>query len=217
MYKNYRVLIQQMMIANNLKAITGVLLAGGRAERMSGRDKGLLPLAAEPLIAHGIRRLRPQVAELLISANRNQEIYRQFGCRVISDDDSAFRGPLAGILAALRAAQTQYVLTAPCDSPLLPPDYAQRMLAALEGEQAAASVGYSDGHWQPVFALLLVSLQDDLADYLATGAGSAGRWLQRHRLAPVEFPGEPLLFRNINTPDNLAQLEADWPHLKDKS
>ena len=56
-------------------AITGVILAGGRAERMGRRDKGLLPLAGEPLIAHGVRRLRPQVAELLISANRHQERY----------------------------------------------------------------------------------------------------------------------------------------------
>lgn len=205
------------MMAKRLDTLTGVLLAGGRAERMGGHDKGLLPLAGEPLIAHGIRRLRPQVAELLISANRHLEIYQQFGCPIISDDDSGFRGPLAGILAALRAAKTRYVLTAPCDSPLLPPDYAQRMWAALEREQATASVGYSEGCWQPVFALLPVSLQDDLADYLATGVGNAGRWLQRHRLAPVEFPDRHLLFRNINTPDDLAQLEADWPHLKDES
>ncbi len=53
-------------------AITGVILASGRAERMDGRDKGLLPLAGEPLIAHSIRRLRPQVAERLISANHHQ-------------------------------------------------------------------------------------------------------------------------------------------------
>lgn len=196
--------------------LTGVILAGGRAERMGGRDKGLLTLAGEPLIAHGIRRLRPQVAELLISANRNQEIYQQLGCRIISDDNSGFRGPLAGILAALRAAKTGYVLTAPCDSPLLPPDYAQRMWAALEREQATASVGFSEGWWQPVFALLPVSVQDDLADYLATGAGNAARWLQRHRPTAVEFPDRPLLFRNINTPDDLAQLEADWPRLKDE-
>jgi len=65
-------------------AVTGLILAGGRAERMGGSDKGLLPLAGEPLIAHGIRRFRPQVAELLISANRHQDIYRTFGCRVVS-------------------------------------------------------------------------------------------------------------------------------------
>ncbi|MFZ1642649.1 MAG: molybdenum cofactor guanylyltransferase MobA [Candidatus Contendobacter sp.] len=190
--------------------VTGVLLAGGRAERMGGRDKGLLPLADEPLIAHGIRRLKPQVAELLISANRHLETYQQFGCQVVGDDeDERFRGPLAGMLAALRVAATPYVLTAPCDSPLLPPDYAARMLAALEGARAVAGVACGEGCWQPVFALLSVDLRNDLTAWLAAGESGAGRWLRRHRPALVEFPNAGL-FRNVNTPEDLTRLEAEW-------
>ena len=191
--------------------VTGVLLAGGRAERMGGRDKGLLPLAGEPLIAHGVRRLKPQVAELLISANRHREDYQQFGCRVVDDGaDARFCGPLAGMRAALGAAATPWVLTAPCDSPLLPPDYAVRMLAALAGTEAVVSVAYGEGCWQPVFALLSVGLREDLAAWLAAGEGGVGRWLQRHQPVQVEFPNRPELFRNINTPADLARLEAEW-------
>jgi len=74
--------------------LTGVVLAGGRAERMGGRDKGLLSLAGEPLVAHVIRRLQPQVVEVLIGANRNLDAYRRFGCRVIQDGErERFRGP----------------------------------------------------------------------------------------------------------------------------
>lgn len=193
------------------RALTGVILAGGRAERMGGRDKGLLPLAGEPLIAHVVRRLRPQVVELLISANRNLEAYRHYGCRVIRDaEHEQFRGPLAGILAAMRVAATPYLLTAPCDSPLLPPDYGQRMWATLERERASLGVVFREGYRQPVFALLPVELRDDLASYLTAGKGNAGRWLQRHRPALVEFPDEPTLFRNVNTPEELARLESDW-------
>lgn len=192
--------------------LTGVLLAGGRAERMGGCDKGLLPLKGKPLIAHGIRRLRPQVAELLISANRHQEAYRVYGCRVIGDPpDLRFRGPLAGMLAALEVAGTPYLLTAPCDSPWLPPDYAARMWAALEREQATVSVAFGEDHWQPVFALLPVALQDDLAGWLAAGRGGVGRWLSRHRPARVEFADWPALFCNANTLDDLARLETGWP------
>lgn len=194
--------------------VTGVLLAGGRAERMGGRDKGLLPLAGEPLIAHGVRRLRPQVAELLISANRHLETYQQFGCRLISDgEEGRFRGPLAGMLAALRVAATPYVVTAPCDAPLLPPDYAARMLAALAPRGAVASVAYGEDCWQPVFALIAVELRADLAAWLAAGEGGVGRWLQRHRPVPVEFPDWPEWFRNVNTPEELARLEAEWASL----
>ncbi len=195
--------------------VTGVLLAGGRAERMGGRDKGLLPLAGEPLIAHAVRRLKPQVAELLISANRHLETYQRFGCRVISDDaEECFRGPLAGMLAALRAVTTPWVLTAPCDSPLLPPDYAARMLTALEKAEMVASVVCGEGRRQPVFALVSVGLRDDLTAWLANGQGGVGRWLQRHRPVPVEFPDRPGLFRNINTPEELARLEAEWGSLE---
>lgn len=203
------------MAADGLTSITGVVLAGGRAERMGGRDKGLLLLAGQPLIAHAVRRLRPQVAELLISANRNLEAYRRFGCRVIADGDGEFRGPLAGILAAMRVADTPYLLTAPCDSPLLPPDYAERMWTALK--RASLSVACHEGCWQPVFALVPVALRDDLASCLAAGESGAGRWLRRHQPAPVEFPDWPALFRNVNTPESLARLEADWVVVGDRS
>jgi molybdopterin-guanine dinucleotide biosynthesis protein A len=176
---------------------------------MGGRDKGLLPLAGEPLIAHSIRRLQPQVTELLISANRHLEIYQQFGCRVIQDSESGFRGPLAGILSALQVARTPYVLTAPCDSPRLPSDYAQRMWAVLERDQTISVASYK-GDWQPVFMLLPVTLQDDLAGYLAAGEGGVKRWLQRHQPAAAEFPDWPRWFCNVNTPDDLTQLETHW-------
>jgi len=192
--------------------LTGVVLAGGRAERMGGHDKGLLPLAGAPLVARAIRRLRPQVVDVLISANRNLESYRQFGCRVIQDGQGEqFRGPLAGILAALRAAETPYVLTAPCDSPLLPPDYGRRMWETLERERAGLAVAFFDGSWQPVFALVPVALREDLAAWLMEGKGQVGRWLRRHRPALVEFSDGSALFRNINTPEDLARLELDWP------
>lgn len=191
--------------------LTGLILAGGRAERMGGRDKGLLPLAGEPLIAHGIRRLKPQVAEVVISANRNLETYRAQGCRVISDDpEMRFWGPLAGMLAGMRVMKTPWLLTAPCDSPLLPPDYAARMWAALTREQATAAVAMGKGRWQPVFALLSVDLREDLAAWLATGEGGVSRWLQRQQPALVDFADGPALFHNVNAPEDLARLEVEW-------
>ena len=191
--------------------LTGVVLAGGRAERMGGRDKGLLSLAGEPLVAHVIRRLQPQVVEVLIGANRNLDAYRRFGCRVIQDGErERFQGPLAGVLAAMLAAGTRYLLTAPCDSPWLPPDYAQRMRQALERQRADLAVAFFKGFWQPMFALVPVALWDDLASYLAGGEGSATRWLQRHQPAPVEFPDESALFDNVNTPADLSRLESAW-------
>ena len=51
--------------------ISAVILAGGKARRMGGCDKGLQLLHGKPLIARVIERLRPQVGEIAINANRN--------------------------------------------------------------------------------------------------------------------------------------------------
>lgn len=201
------------MVSVELEHLTGLILAGGRAERMAGRDKGLLSLAGEPLVAHVLRRLQPQVADVLISANRHLESYRRFGCRVVADaEPERFAGPLAGLLAAMRVACTPYLLTVPCDSPLLPLNYARRMQETLAAANADVAVARFEGSWQPVFALVPVGLQNDLVGYLASARGGVGQWLQRYRPVAVEFFQDSFgfAFANVNTPADLAQLEAVW-------
>ena len=116
--------------------ITGLILAGGRARRMGGQDKGLIPLAGRPLIAWVIAALQPQVGRILISANRNQADYAALGFPVIEDEAggaelAGFQGPLAGIAAAMTLAETPWLLTLPCDAPLPPADLASRLATAL--------------------------------------------------------------------------------------
>jgi len=189
--------------------ITGVILAGGRAERMGGQDKGLLPLLEQPLVAHVLRILQPQVGELFINANRNLAEYGIFGCRVIGDSVGEFLGPLAGMLAALEAADTEFILSAPCDSPLLPGDYAARMYAALAQTEAEIGVAYDGQRLQPVFALLRVELQGSLRGYLAAGGRKIDRWFAQRRLVRVDFSDHTNMFRNVNTPAELTALEAE--------
>ncbi|MGB6197869.1 MAG: NTP transferase domain-containing protein, partial [Methyloceanibacter sp.] len=63
----------------------GILLAGGKSSRMGGGDKCLLPLAGRPILAHVIERLKPQVAELIISANGESTRFSDFGLPVVED------------------------------------------------------------------------------------------------------------------------------------
>lgn len=83
--------------------ITGLILAGGRGSRMGGVDKGLQVFNGAPMAMHALMRLSPQVGHVLINANRNLAAYESFGVPVVVDAVPDFAGPLAGILAGLRA------------------------------------------------------------------------------------------------------------------
>lgn len=183
--------------------ITGCILAGGEGRRLGGADKGLVELAGEPLVAHCLARLRPQVDAVVISANRNLATYRDFGVPVFDDAREDYAGPLAGVLGALRRAQTRHVVTAACDSPFLPTDLAARLHDALHAAAGEIAVVVTAGRLQPVFALYEVTLADALSDYLDAGGRKIDTWMRQHRLVEVVFD-EAEAFMNINTPEDLA-------------
>lgn len=185
--------------------ISGVILAGGESRRMGGRDKGLLPFAGEPLIQHVIRRIAPQVDELLISANRNLATYAAYGYPVIKDDGIGFLGPLAGMLAGLRAAQGEWVLTVPCDTPYLPTDLVKRLQQASNGADIVVA---SAGRIHATTMLCRRKLADDLANALAQGERKVQNWQARQRRAVVEF-GDEAAFANLNTPQQLTGANFD--------
>ncbi len=178
---------------------------------MGGLDKGLQRLHGEPLAAHVMRRLSPQVGPMLISANRHLDQYRQLGCDVIADQLSGFHGPLAGIQAGLLHCDTPWMLTAPCDSPFLPHDLAQRLIDAIvrsEADLAYVVTGSGDVQREhPVFSLMRREVHDSLARYLEGGGRKVRHWQASSRAVAVPFPDEQA-FRNLNTVSDLADAEA---------
>ena len=209
--------------------VTGLVLAGGKGTRMGGLDKGLQPLQGHPLVHWVLQALKPQVHSLLINANRSESNYRAFGVPVLSDlplssdeTETAYAGPLAGMLAGLRACTTPWLVTAPCDVPVVPPDYVQRLLqAALTQNRLVAMVRAVELNplcpsergalrRQPVFCLIHRDLADDLASFLARGERKIDRWTDAHQAAMVDFEAEnapPFAFANINTLQELGALE----------
>jgi len=184
-------------------AISGVILAGGLGRRMGGVDKGLQLLAGRPLAAHVAERFAPQVAELFISANRNPAAYAALGPRVLPDLVPDYAGPLAGLHAALSAAQHPLLATAPCDLFSLPADLVARLAAALAEHGADIAVAQAEGRLHPVFCLCRRTLLADLAEYLAGGGRKVQEWQRRHALAVVDF-ADAAAFANINSPAQLA-------------
>ena len=187
--------------------ITGVILAGGKGRRMGGEDKGLLELDGTPLVKRITELLQPQVGSLMINANRNLERYRVFGFSVIRDSLGDYFGPLAGIASALQVLETPYLLTVPCDSPLLPSDLAARLYHALHRADAEISIAHDGSRRQLVFALLRRELLPDLLTYLNNGGRKLGSWYGEHRLVEADFSDYTEAFLNLNTPKEWSRLE----------
>lgn len=183
--------------------LTGMILAGGKARRMGGQDKGLIPYQGRPLIAHVLERLEPQVQAVLINANRSHDQYAQFGHPVIADAEDGFLGPLAGILAGLRAARTELLLCAPCDSPEIGPNLATKLASSFAQAGTRIAVASCAGRLQPVFAVLHTDLSGALDDFLRRGGRKIDEFYgaQGFEEIPFENPDE---FRNINTREELT-------------
>lgn len=185
--------------------ITGLVLAGGRATRMGGLDKGLVLFNGRPLIEYVLDVLRPQCSEILLSVNRNEDCYASYGYRLVADADRSFPGPLAGIASALQAMRTPYLAVAPCDSPYLPADYVLRLAQALqENPQTKAAAARTNGREQSVFMMLKKEALSDVQLALAQGRLVVHRWLNETMHAVwVDFE-EEAAFENMNRLEDLV-------------
>jgi molybdopterin-guanine dinucleotide biosynthesis protein A len=188
--------------------ITGLILAGGQGRRMGGVDKGLTPLRGRPMVAWVIDRLHPQVHEVIINANQNRDDYAAFGHRVVGDEIGGFAGPLAGLHAGLKVASHPFVATVPCDSPFLPGDLVQRLLAASLAGHADVAVARTGDQPHPVFALVRASVLGHLARFLEGGGRKIDAWYASLKVVEVPFDDQPEAFSNINTRDELAAFEG---------
>jgi len=187
--------------------ITVVILAGGRGRRMGGKDKGLVKFNGSPLIEHVLSAVSTQAGQLIINANRNLEEYRHYGFPVVSDTMADYQGPLAGFASSMAAANTDFIVTIPCDSPLPPADLVQRLVDALQDEDAELAVAHDGNRLQPVFALIKVSLLPSLQEFLRRGDRKIDLWYAQHKMAKADFSDIPETFLNINTPGDQQQLQ----------
>jgi molybdopterin-guanine dinucleotide biosynthesis protein A len=188
-------------------SISSIILAGGRATRMNGLDKGLVLLQHKPLISYVITRLKPQVNEIFINANREIATYEAFDYTVLQDETDDFLGPLAGFSLGLQHAKHDFVLTVPCDSPLLPLDLAERLYNGMAASLADIAVASSDENAHPVFCLMKKNVLPSLTEYLASGERKVSAWQKSQKYIEVDFSDCAEAFTNLNTLEDLRALE----------
>ena len=192
--------------------LVGIILAGGRATRMGGADKALIPLGGAPMLAHVIRRLAPQVQALAINANGDPARLAAFALPVLPDPVPGFPGPLAGILVGMRWGAREgasHIVTAAADTPFLPLDLTYRLLAAATAGREPIALAETASGLHPTFGLWPVTLADDLALALAAGTRKVAAWALGEGTARARFADQPHdPFFNVNTPDDLETAES---------
>ena len=172
---------------------------------MGGRDKGLIEWRGQPLIAHLHRVVRPLTDDLIISCNRNAERYAAYADRLVSDAESDFPGPLAGILAGLGAARHDWLLVLPCDAPLIDHALLQALRETAEDNPAKPVMVKQDEHWQPMFCLLPRSALGRLQEEWQKGERSPLRALLRLDARACRCALDDPRLANLNTPQLLSQ------------
>jgi molybdopterin-guanine dinucleotide biosynthesis protein A len=204
--------LQRAPMINQSNDISGLILAGGRGTRMGGIDKGLQLHLGVPLAQHALNRLRPQVAALLLNANRNVPAYQAMGVPVWRDELPDFPGPLAGMLAGLEHCRTPYLVTVPCDSPNFPIDLVARLAQGLANANADLATAYTheagELRAQPVFCLMKTVLRDSLRAFIERGERKTGLFAAQNRGAKVIFD-DAAAFANANTLRELAELQIN--------
>ena len=186
-------------------SLTGVILAGGQGRRMGGCNKGLLPVNGQPLVSYAAANLQPHVGKILVNSNNSQKDYQQLGFEVIDDGEFAHLGPLAGILAGVRAANTPFIAISACDQLYLPAHVYPDLLQAAQSNVNGLAVARDSERLHPTCAVVSVSAATGLEDFLRRRQLRVGLWFQQAAATEVTFAG--VNFHNINAPEDVLKVE----------
>jgi molybdopterin-guanine dinucleotide biosynthesis protein A len=183
--------------------VTGVLLAGGRSQRM-GRDKALLEIDGEPLYCRIIAVMQELFDRILIAGDRPD-----LECPEIKSYPDTYPGSsLAGVHNGLTAAQSDWIFIVPCDMPFPDRRIFEQLLQHRDNVNAVVPV--NNGKFEPVFALYHKSCLPHIVEMLDQKNFRIQDLFTRISafcIDTTEFPkGWQRSMANVNTPADLQHI-----------
>ncbi len=201
-------------LASELTLVSGVILAGGRSQRMQCENKPLLRLDQQTLLHHVIRRAQPQVKSLLLSVNQSFELYAAYGLPMTTDLLSGHLGPLAGIYSAMQWVKenrpaSKWLASFAADTPFFPTNMVAKLMQELIKTGSQIACVSAKQRLQPTFALYPIDLSDALFKAITQKkVSSLKQWISTHSHCKVVFEQQNMdQFFNINTPEDLQQAQ----------
>ena len=173
--------------------VLGAVLAGGASLRF-GRDKAQAVWRGATLLDHSLGAIAGQVDELILCGREHTSV------AWAPDRPVPALGPLGGVNAALHRAVElgmDWVLTVPCDAPVLPGDLRRLLPADRSGAFVAE---------MPVVGLWPAVLAHALDRHLRVGGSRSVRaWAEAVGMQPVPL-GRTI--PNVNVPGDLERLDV---------
>ena len=200
--------------------VSAAILAGGRATRFGGGDKGSLVVDGRTIFERQVSELSQIAGEILVVGPRAPRP----GIRGPRDADAVRAvadlvpglGPLGGLHTALTEAKGDVTIVVACDMPYVSARFLAYLVALAD--EADAVVPQTERGYHPLCAAYTRATIDPVARRLAAGqlkmtdlladvrlrvvtADEIGRFGERHRL-----------LANVNTPAEYDGLEALQSH-----
>ncbi len=200
---------QEKELLSNLPDFSLLILCGGKAKRLSRRNKPLLPVRVNghkrPMLDHIIDACEGAL-DIIISANSEIEAY-ELRARVVSDplSKSGLEGPLVGILEGLKICATSHLLVVPGDTPCLEKNWHQHLLRKAAQIEESVLVAHDSRRRQNLHCLLTLDVAPSLEAFILKGNRSARDWLEEVGAIDVFYPRTDM-FLNVNDQTDLDQL-----------
>lgn len=193
--------------------LKAVILAGGDASRMRGKDKPFVLLDGRPLLEHVLDRVRQETAEIVISVNRDAERFAEYGIPCVKDSGFPQKSPLLGIYSAMEyfAAQGEdqgFLFCVPVDVPVFPSKLIRDLLRLAKQTESGISYTISGVQPQPLLAVWSMRTLSLLRHQLQEGAWGVLATLKALEAGVLNYElDEKGGFANINSPEDLQHLQ----------
>jgi len=188
-------------MAGVTECLTGVILAGGRSQRM-GRDKAVLPWGSQTLLEHAVDLIRPWVGKIWIVTN-DPERHRVSGAGVLVDP-VPFLGPLAALASALAKIGEGSVLVLACDMPAVTGELMAALVRLAKRHPDQAVVTRDSTGWQPLCGVYPWTVREAMQRLVARGHSAMHDLMGVISPVPLSWSDEAL--RNVNTPEDYEWL-----------
>jgi len=186
--------------------VNGYVLAGGGSTRF-GRDKALVEIDGEPMLARMIALLRGVPMAVKVIAGRGR--YEAFGAEMVGDRWPG-EGPLGGIITALGdsakcAIPCDWSLIVSCDMPFLTREWIAFVCERAARSEAQVVLAHSTHGLEPLCACWRTDAAETLREAFEQGVRKVTQGISLLRAEVLDerdwkrFDSDGRLFWNMNT------------------